>query len=176
MTKLKNSTSENSITDETHWQQTKLYSDAIELVCCGSPIAMHWLCPCREERPGQRIVGVTGVQNQFTSIPEFTWMGSIGFTWLIWETLDIWCRIWKIKQTCIQTNRGFLGYLETFTKPPLLQESRLISGGCSNLVVLLEWKVPVEGFMGAGNCFHWIHPWLHTCAVQTAHPNCFWLL
>ena len=41
-----------------------------------------------------------------------------------------------------------------FTKPPLLQESRLTGGGSPNLVVLVEWKVPVEGFMGAANCFH----------------------
>ena len=41
-----------------------------------------------------------------------------------------------------------------FTKPPLLQESRLTGGGSPNLLVLLEWKVPVERFMGAANCFH----------------------
>ena len=41
-----------------------------------------------------------------------------------------------------------------FTKPPLLQESRLTGGGSPNLVVLVEWKVPVERFMGAANCFH----------------------
>ena len=44
--------------------------------------------------------------------------------------------------------------LATFTKPPLLQESRLTGGGSPNLVVLVEWKVPVERFMGAANCFH----------------------
>ena len=38
-----------------------------------------------------------------------------------------------------------------FTKPPLLQESRLTGGGSPNLVVLVEWKVPVERFMGAAN-------------------------
>ena len=42
----------------------------------------------------------------------------------------------------------------SFTKPPLLQESRLTGGGSPNLVVLVEWKVPVERFMGAANCFH----------------------
>ena len=42
----------------------------------------------------------------------------------------------------------------TFTKPPLLQESRLTGGGSPNLVVLVEWKVLVERFMGAANCFH----------------------
>ena len=31
-----------------------------------------------------------------------------------------------------------------FTKPPLLQESRLTGGGSPNLMVLVEWKVPVE--------------------------------
>ena len=58
--------------------------------------------------------------------------------------------------------------IEPFTKPPLLQESRLTGGGSPNLKVLVEWKVPVEGFMGAANCFHWIHPWLYTYAAQTA--------
>ena len=38
-----------------------------------------------------------------------------------------------------------------FTKPPLLQESRLTGGGSPNLVVFVEWKVPVERFMGAAN-------------------------
>ena len=41
-----------------------------------------------------------------------------------------------------------------FTKPPILQESRLTGGSSPNLVVLVEWKIPVEGFMGAANCFH----------------------
>ena len=41
----------------------------------------------------------------------------------------------------------------TFTKPPLLQESRLIGGGSPNLVVLVERKVPVEGFLGAAQGF-----------------------
>ena len=59
-----------------------------------------------------------------------------------------------------------------FTKPPLLQESRLTGGGSPNLVVLVEWKVPVERFMGAANCLHWIHPWLYTWTEQTADPNC----
>ena len=36
-----------------------------------------------------------------------------------------------------------------FTKPPLLQESRLTGGGSPNLVVLVEWKVPVESKTGA---------------------------
>ena len=63
-----------------------------------------------------------------------------------------------------------------FTKPPLLQESRLTGGGSPNLVVLVEWKVPVERFMGAANCFHWFYLWLYTCAVQTADWNWFWLL
>ena len=44
--------------------------------------------------------------------------------------------------------------LYSFTKPPLLQESRLTGGGSPNLVVLVEWKVPVERFMGAANSFH----------------------
>ena len=39
------------------------------------------------------------------------------------------------------------------TKPPLLQESRLTGGGSPNLVVLVEWKVAVEVFMGAANSF-----------------------
>ena len=41
-----------------------------------------------------------------------------------------------------------------FTNLPLLQESRLTGGGSPNLVVLVEWKVPVERFMGAANSFH----------------------
>ena len=41
-----------------------------------------------------------------------------------------------------------------FTKPPLLQESRLTGGGSPNLVGLVEWKVPVEWEMGAANSFH----------------------
>ena len=79
--------------------------------------------------------------------------------------------------------RNFLGvqscgrdYLCPFTKPPLPQESRLTGSGSPNLMVLVEWNVPVERFMGAANCFHWICPWLYTCAVQTADPNWFWLL
>ena len=61
----------------------------------------------------------------------------------------------------------------SFTKPPLLQESRLTSGGSPNLVVLVEWKVPVEGFMGAANSFHWFHPWLYTCAVKQLIQTAF---
>ena len=41
-----------------------------------------------------------------------------------------------------------------FTKPPLLQESRLTGGGSPNLVVLVEWKVHVERFFGAANSYH----------------------
>ena len=44
--------------------------------------------------------------------------------------------------------------IEPFTKPPLLQESRLTGGGSPNLVGLVEWKVPVERFMGAANSVH----------------------
>ena len=44
--------------------------------------------------------------------------------------------------------------VEAITKPPLLQESRLTGGGSPNLVVLVEWKVPVERFMGAANSVH----------------------
>ena len=35
----------------------------------------------------------------------------------------------------------------------ILQESRLTGSGSPNLVVLVEWKVPVERFMGAANSF-----------------------
>ena len=63
-----------------------------------------------------------------------------------------------------------------FTKLPLLQESRLTDGGSPNLMVLVEWKVPVEILMGAANSFHWFHPWLYTCTVHTADLNWFWLL
>ena len=54
-------------------------------------------------------------------------------------------------------------YLCTFTKPPLpkrvgsLAAALLISwsgGGSPDLMVLVVWKVPVEGSMGAANCFH----------------------
>ena len=41
-----------------------------------------------------------------------------------------------------------------FTKPPLLQESRLTGGGSPNLVGLVEGKVPVEWEMGTANSFH----------------------
>ena len=44
--------------------------------------------------------------------------------------------------------------LDTFIKPPLLQESRLTGGGSPQLVGLVEWKVPVEWEMGAANSFH----------------------
>ena len=64
----------------------------------------------------------------------------------------------------------------SITKPPLLQRSRLTSGGSPNLVGLVERKCPVERFMGAANSFHWSHPLLYTCAVQTADLNWFWLL
>ena len=37
----------------------------------------------------------------------------------------------------------------SFTKPPLLQESRLTGGGSPNLVDLVEWKVHVERKVGA---------------------------
>ena len=43
---------------------------------------------------------------------------------------------------------------QAFTKPPLLQESRLTGGGSPNLVGLVEWKVPVEWEIGAANSFH----------------------
>ena len=58
-----------------------------------------------------------------------------------------------------------------FTKPPLLQESRLTGGGSPNIMVLVEWKVPVERFLGAANCFHWIHPWLYTCQGCHSETN-----
>ena len=46
----------------------------------------------------------------------------------------------------------------SFTKPPLLQESRLTGGGSPNLVDLVERKVPVERRMGAANSFHSFYP------------------
>ena len=63
-----------------------------------------------------------------------------------------------------------------FTKPPLLQESRLTGSGSPNLMVLVEWNVPVERFMGAANSVFRIYPGLYTCTVQTADPNWFLLL
>ena len=47
---------------------------------------------------------------------------------------------------------------QTFTKTPLLQESRLTGGGSPNLAVLVEWKVPVEWKLGASKIFHSSHP------------------
>ena len=44
--------------------------------------------------------------------------------------------------------------VHSFTKPPLLQESRFTGGGSPNLVDLVERKVPVESNMGAANSFH----------------------
>ena len=55
-----------------------------------------------------------------------------------------------------------------FTKPPLLQESRLTGGGSPNWVDLVERKVPVERKKGATNSFHSFYPWLYTCIVQAA--------
>ena len=51
---------------------------------------------------------------------------------------------------------GHLGTstLGSFTKPPLLQESRLTGGGSPNLVDLVERKVSVERRMGASNSSH----------------------
>ena len=59
----------------------------------------------------------------------------------------VWLRVRQTQPCCV--NQG-----ARFTKPPLLQESRLTGGGSPNLVVLVEWKVPVERFMGAANYFH----------------------
>ena len=56
---------------------------------------------------------------------------------------------------------------------PYSQESKLTSSSSPNLTVLVEWKAPLERFMGAANCFQWFHPWLFTCDVQTADPNWF---
>ena len=60
-------------------------------------------------------LGFTWVSLGFTWVHLGSLLGSLGFTWvqlgslgLIWETWDIWCRIWKI----LQTHTGFLGYLE----------------------------------------------------------------
>ena len=52
------------------------------------------------------------------------------------------------------THRHTDSQTHTFTKPPLLQESRLTGGGSPKLVGLVEWKVPVEWEMGAANSFH----------------------
>ena len=62
---------------------------------------------------------------------------------------------------------------DSFTKPPLLKESRLPGGGSPNLVDLVEGKVPVERNMGAANSFHSYYPWLYTCVVQIVDPNWF---
>ena len=54
---------------------------------------------------------------------------------------------------------GFLSevVLGTFTKLPLLQESRL-TGGSPNLVDLVVWTVPVERKVGAANSFQPFYP------------------
>ena len=57
-----------------------------------------------------------------------------------------------------------------FTKPPLLQESRLISSGSPNLVILVEGKVPVESFMGAANSYHTTNSWSRLVLAAIA-PN-----
>ena len=85
------------------------------------------------------------------------------------HTLRLWeaqadYEISSVKQHC-----------QTFTKPPRLQESRLTGGGSPNLVVLVEWKVPVERFMGAVNRYNWFHPWLYTCTGQKADRNWFYM-
>ena len=46
----------------------------------------------------------------------------------------------------------------TFTKPPLLHESRLTGGTSPNRVDLVERNVPVEMNMGAANRFHSCYP------------------
>ena len=38
---------------------------------------------------------------------------------------------------------------------------------------LVERKIPVEKKIGAANSFHWLHPWLSTCAVLKVYPNWF---
>ena len=45
-----------------------------------------------------------------------------------------------------------------FTKPPLLQESRLTYVGSHNLVDLVVWNVPVEWKMGAEKIFYLFNP------------------
>ena len=42
-----------------------------------------------------------------------------------------------------------------FTKPPILQESRLIANGSHNLLVLVEWKIPVKCKLGAAKKFYY---------------------
>ena len=71
--------------------------------------------------------------------------------------------LWDRNQACHQNRkkeRKSLGAtvlkqpLEQFTKPPLLQESRLTGGESPNLVGLVEREGPVERFIGAANIFH----------------------
>ena len=63
---------------------------------------------------------------------------------------------WKTRQIVVCIWTGYLPWdcITSFTKPPLLQESRLAGGGSPNLMVLVEWKVPIKRIMGAANCFH----------------------
>ena len=50
--------------------------------------------------------------------------------------------------------------LPSFTKPALLQESKLNGGGTPYLVDLIEYKVPVECRLGQAKHFflHLFHP------------------
>ena len=61
--------------------------------------------------------------------------------------------------------------INPITKPPLLQESRFTGAASPNLVDLKERKVPVKRKIRAANSFHWFHPWLYTCVVQTADAS-----
>ena len=52
----------------------------------------------------------------------------------------------------------FVEMLLLFTKPPLLQGSRLTGAGSPNLVDPVEWKVHVEWKVRAEKDFHLYHP------------------
>ena len=109
----------------THWRQTQ---SLLQSNRAGVRWLSQDLCPRREEIPSQSKVGGLAANNSLDQL------------------------FVQFKCTVMEEINGH--YLQPFTKPPLLQESRLTGGGSPNLVVLVEWNVPVERFTGAANCFH----------------------
>ena len=69
----------------------------------------------------------------------FTWV-YLGYSWLICESLDIWCRIWKMTQT----HTGFLGYLEILSDliTNKLKETVVKKAGRSRTGL---WSFPLNG-------------------------------
>ena len=83
---------------------------------------------------------------------QWTGMNSYVVRTKLEELLNLWaCHITSFLNSSAAPTSSPEGPA-AITKPPLLQESRLTGGGSPNLVDLVEWKVPVEGFMEAENC------------------------